>query len=112
MAPDITKPFKLVVDARDIRAGAVLLQDDDRGIDHPVCHFSKKFTNVQKGTAQLKGTTSHETGSAIFDIYVAAADGPIAVFTNHNSLTFLHKLKKQEPKAHVVKPPFTAVLLE
>ena len=47
-APDFTKPFKLAVDASDIRAGTVLLQDDDRGIDHPVCYFSKKFTNAQK----------------------------------------------------------------
>ena len=47
-APDFTKPFKLAVDASDVRAGAVLLQDDDKGIDHPVCYFSKKFTDSQK----------------------------------------------------------------
>ena len=48
VAPDFTKPFKLAVNVSDIGAGAVLIQDDDQGIDHPVCYFSKKFNNPQK----------------------------------------------------------------
>ena len=47
-ALDFTKPFELSVDASDIGAGAILLQDDEIGIYHPVCYFSKKFTNAQK----------------------------------------------------------------
>ena len=31
-----------------------------------------------------------------FDIYVAAAGGPITVFMDHNPLTFLHKLKNKD----------------
>ena len=97
--PDFTKPFKLAVDASDIRAGAVLLQDDDRGIEYSVCYFSKKFTNAQKRYC----TTKKELLSLIlalqyFDIYVAAAGGPIAVFTDHNPLTFLHKLKNKNQR--------------
>ena len=42
VAPDFTKPFKLVIDSSDIRVGAVLLQDDDRGVDHPVCYVFLK----------------------------------------------------------------------
>ena len=48
VAPNFTKLFKLAVDDSDIEPGVVLLQDDDRGIDHPVCYFSKEFTNAQK----------------------------------------------------------------
>ena len=44
--PNFTKKFKLAVDATDIGAGAVLLQKDNKGIDHPLCYFSKKFTNT------------------------------------------------------------------
>ena len=112
VAPDFTKPFKLAVDASGTRAGAVLLlQDDDRRIDHPECYFSSKFTNAQKKYC----TTEKELLALIlalqyFHIYVAAAGGPIAAFTDHNPLTFLYKLKK--PKPHAVEPPFTAVLLE
>ena len=41
-APDFVHPFKLEVDASALGVGAVLLQEDERGIDHPVCYFSKK----------------------------------------------------------------------
>ena len=43
LAPDFDKCFKLAVDASDVGIGAVLLQEDNNGIDHPVCYFSKKF---------------------------------------------------------------------
>ncbi|KAL1250687.1 hypothetical protein QQF64_018483 [Cirrhinus molitorella] len=35
-APDLERPFKLEVDASNVGAGAVLLQDDEQGIAHPV----------------------------------------------------------------------------
>jgi len=43
VAPDFRTSFKLAVDASDVAAGAVLLQEDDEGVEHPVCYFSKKF---------------------------------------------------------------------
>lgn len=38
-APNFEKSFKLQVDASATGAGAVLLQDDDHGIDHPISYF-------------------------------------------------------------------------
>ena len=35
-APDFKFPFKLAVDASDVAAGAVLLQEDGQGVGHPV----------------------------------------------------------------------------
>lgn len=46
-APDLTCPFKLEVDASDVGAGAVLLQDGTDEVDHPVCYFSRKFNKHQ-----------------------------------------------------------------
>ena len=41
VAPNFNQPFKLFVDACDIGVGGVLLQKDLKGIDHPVCYYSK-----------------------------------------------------------------------
>ena len=40
VAPDFHKPFKMEVDACNVGAGAVLLQEDANGLDQPVCYFS------------------------------------------------------------------------
>ena len=42
VAPNFTKPFILTIDASDVGAGAVLMQEDLNGIDHPVSYFSCK----------------------------------------------------------------------
>lgn len=46
-APDFNKPFKLEVDASAVGAGAVLLQDDPNGVEHPISFFSRKFNSHQ-----------------------------------------------------------------
>ena len=54
LAPDFDKCFKLAVDASDVGIGAVLLQEDNNGIDHPVCYFSKKFNKHQKNYSTIE----------------------------------------------------------
>jgi len=41
--PNFTRPFKSEVDASALAAGAVLIQDGETGIDHPISYFSRKF---------------------------------------------------------------------
>ena len=47
LAPSFDKEFKLAIDASDVGAGSVLLQEDDNGVDHPVCYYSKEFNKHQ-----------------------------------------------------------------
>ena len=53
-APNFNCHFKLAVDASDIGAGSVLLQEDENGIDHPVCYFSKKFNASQMNYSTIE----------------------------------------------------------
>ena len=47
MAPRLDKPFQIQTDASNVGAGAVLIQGNDNGVEHPVCFFSRKFNNYQ-----------------------------------------------------------------
>ena len=46
--PDLSSLFKMAFDASDVAAGAVLLQGNDEGVEHPVCYFSKKYNKSGK----------------------------------------------------------------
>lgn len=46
-APDFTCPFKLDVGASAQGLGAVLMQEDGKGIDHHIGYFLKKFKKNQ-----------------------------------------------------------------
>lgn len=56
-ALDFTRTFKLAVDASVYGADAVLLQEYHRGIDHPVCYFSKKFNKHQINYSTIEKET-------------------------------------------------------
>ena len=94
MAPDFDKCFKLAVDASDVGIGAVLLQEDNNGIDHPVCYFSKKFNKHQKNYSTIeKECLALILAIQQFEVYLTSSTSPIVVFSVHNPLSFLHKLK-------------------
>ena len=78
LAPNFDKEFKLAVDASDVGAGSVLIQEDDNGVDHPVCYNSKTFNKHQRNNS----TVEKECLSLIlvlqhFDVYLAYSVAPI-----------------------------------
>lgn len=102
MAPQLTKPFKLFVDASKVGAGAVLMQADADGVNCPVSFFSKKFNShelnysiVEKEALVLILALKH------FEVYVGSGDHPLVVYTDHNPLTFLHSL--QNPNQRLMR---------
>ena len=92
VTPDFGKQFKLVVDASNLGAGAVLQQEDDQGIDHPICYFLAKFNEHQ----QRHSTIEKETLALLlalkqFDVYLNNTVKPVLVYTDHNPLVFIKR---------------------
>ena len=99
LAPDFDKCFKLAVDASDVGIGAVLLQEDNNGIDHPICYFSKKFNKHQKNYSTIeKECLALILAIQQFKVYLTSSSSRIVVFSDHNPLSFLHKLKNKNQR--------------
>ncbi len=89
MAPNFK--FKLEVDASAAGAGAVLLQEDEDGIDHPVCYFLRKFNKHQFNYSTIeKEALALLMALQYFDVYIGSSNYPVVVFTDHNPLVFGH----------------------
>ena len=98
-APDFTNPFKLYVDASDVGVGSVLLQEDDNSFNHPVCYFSKKlnkqqvnYSTIEKECLALVLSLKH------FEVYLSTPTQTITVYTDHNPLVFIQKMKNQNQR--------------
>lgn len=98
VAPDFSRPFKLAVDASDFGVGAVLLQDDSMGFEHPVCYFSKKFDIHQKHYSTIeKEALALILALNHFDVYVSSSVS-LVVYTDHNPLVFLHSMRNSNQR--------------
>ncbi len=98
-APEFTSPFKLEVDASAVGAGAVLLQEADRGIDHPLCYFSRKFLKAQQNYSTIeKETLALVMALQQFEVYLGSSSLPIQVYTDHNPLTFLSRMSNHNQR--------------
>ena len=99
MMPDFKTPFLLAVDASDVGAGAVLLQEDQEKIEHPISYFSSKFDKHQRNYSTCeKETLALVLALQHFDFYLSAAMFPIQVYTDHNPLVFLAKMKNKNQR--------------
>ena len=98
-APNFNCCFKLSVDASDIGAGSVLLQEDENGVDHPVCYFSKRFNASQMSYSTIeKECLSLILAVQHFEVYLTSSSLSIVVYSDHNPLTFINKMKKWQSK--------------
>uniref|UniRef100_A0A1A8MG90 ribonuclease H n=1 Tax=Nothobranchius pienaari TaxID=704102 RepID=A0A1A8MG90_9TELE len=98
-APDLAKPFAVEVDASQVGAGAVLLQNDEDGVVHPVAYFSKKFTSCQSRYSTIeKETLALLMALQHFHVYVGVGGEPLTVYTDHNPLIFLSRMFNQNQR--------------
>lgn len=98
-APVYDRTFKLAVDASDVGAGAVLLQDGLDGVEHPVCYFSKKFQKHQKAYSTIeKEALALVLALNNFEVYIGSSSYPITVYTDHNPLIFIHRMRNSNQR--------------
>lgn len=91
--PDFSRNFKLACDASNGAVGAVLLQEDDKGVDMPVAYFSKKLTPAQSRYSCIeKELLSLILGLLHFSYYVSPARKTV-VYTDHKPITYLHNFQ-------------------
>ncbi|PWI46234.1 hypothetical protein CEE45_17880, partial [Candidatus Heimdallarchaeota archaeon B3_Heim] len=99
ISPDYGKPFKLIIDASDIGAGGFVAQNDSQGVEHPVGYFSKKFLKHQRNYSTIeKETLALLLALTHFDVYMGSTPFTITVYTDHNPLTFIHKMKNKNQR--------------
>ena len=99
LAPHVDRVFKLVVNASDVGAGRVLLQDDDSGVDHAVCYFARKFNKHQRNySTREKECLSLILALQHFELYLPSSVASIVVFSDHNPLSFIHKMKNKNQR--------------
>lgn len=97
--PIFSKKFKLTVDASDVGIGADLFQEYNDSVDRVVSYFSRKLTKchqnystIEKECLVLLLALQH------FDVYLNVTIYPILLYTDHNPLTFLHKLSSKNQR--------------
>ena len=99
MAPNFEKQFRLYCDGSDVGVGSVLCQLDEAGVEHPVSYFSKKLDKAQANYATIeKEALSLLLALTHYDVYLSSSPHPVQVFTDHNPLVFVHKMKTKNQR--------------
>ncbi|XP_071483344.1 uncharacterized protein [Diadema antillarum] len=95
-APNFDKQFILMVDASDTGGGGALMQKDDNGVDHPVAYMSRKFNKHQRRYSTVeKETLALVMALRHFDVYLNTTKYPVLVYTDHNPLVFLSRMRNK-----------------
>ena len=77
----------------------MLLQEDENSVDHPVYYFPKEFnasqtnySNIEKECLSIILAVQH------FEVYLTSSSLPIVVYSDHNPLTFINKMKNNNQR--------------
>lgn len=83
------------VDAND----HVLLQEGNSGVLHPVCYMSAKFKPHQRPYATIeKEALGLLMALEKFSVYVSNHKFTVAVYSDHNPLQFVNKMKNENQR--------------
>ena len=90
--PNSKKAFRIAIDVSDVGVGAVLLQEDEMGMERPISYFSKKLNIYQKKYSTIEKEVLglvlalHES-----ETYITNGTGETIIYMDHNPLMFLEK---------------------
>ena len=75
------------------------MQEDGNGVVHPVSYFSKKFNKHQQNFSTIeKECLSLILALQHFEVYLTSSSSPTVVFSDHNPLIFIHKMKNNNQR--------------
>jgi hypothetical protein len=87
--PDLRKPFQVETNAFDFAIGAILSQEDNTNIMHPVAYYSRKFTTVEINYPIYdKELVAIIAAFKEWRPYLASAQHRIQVVTDHKNLVY------------------------
>ncbi|XP_069976082.1 uncharacterized protein [Penaeus vannamei] len=99
MSPYKAKIMEEEVDASDVAAGSVLLQEGKDGVLHPVCYSSAKFKPHQTHYSTIeKEAAALLMALEKFDVYLSCTPYEIEVFSDHNPLQFVMRMKNKNQR--------------
>ena len=75
------------------------MQENGNGVDHQVNYFSKIINKYQKNYSTIdKECLSLILALQHFEVYLTSSSSPTVVFSDHNPLIFIHKMKKKNQR--------------
>ena len=75
------------------------MQEDDNAVDHLVSYFSKKCNKHQKNYSTIeKECLSLILALQHFEVYLTSSSSPTVVFSDHNPLIFIPKMKTKNQR--------------
>ena len=93
------REFRLYVDSCDDGAGASLVQEGEDNIEHPISYYSKQYNKYQRNYAIVeKEVLALLLAVNFFDVYLSSSSYPVQVFTDHNPLCFIHRMKNDNQR--------------
>lgn len=94
LAPDFDRPSCLAVDASNVGAGDVLMQEDNRGVEHPVMYFTKKFSPAQRNySVNEKELLALILSLQHLHVFVPAFGPTLKLYSDHHQLKYLNGLR-------------------
>ena len=94
--PNFDKQFIIQVDASDVAAGSVLLQEGDDNILYPICFMSSKFKPHQRHYSTIEKEAAALLMSLDkFDVYLNNSNQKIICYSDHNPLVFVNRMKNK-----------------